>query len=69
MRTVISLSILLLLASCDQTFPRKDPRQQFLAEMLQADADFAAMAAEKGYRKAFLHYMEDEAVLDRKSVV
>jgi ketosteroid isomerase-like protein len=65
MRIVISLSILLLLASCDQTFPRKDPRQQYLAEMMQADADFAAMAAEKGYRKAFLQYMEDEAVLLR----
>jgi hypothetical protein len=54
MRIVILTSFLLLLMSCDQTFPRKDPRQQFLAEMMQADADFAAMAAEKGYRKAFL---------------
>ena len=65
MRIVILTSFLLLLMSCDQTFPRKDPRQQFLAEMMQADADFAAMAAEKGYRKAFLQYMEDEAVLLR----
>lgn len=65
MRIAILTSFLLLLMSCDQTFPRKDPRQQFLAEMMQADADFAAMAAEKGYRKAFLQYMEDEAVLLR----
>lgn len=65
MRTVILSSFLLMLISCDQTFPRKDPRQQSLAEMMQSDADFAAMAAEKGYRKAFLHYMEDEAVLLR----
>jgi ketosteroid isomerase-like protein len=65
MRIVILTSFLFLLMSCDQTFPRKDPRQQFLAEMMQADADFAAMAAEKGYRKAFLQYMEDEAVLLR----
>lgn len=65
MRTVITISVLWLLASCDQTFPRKDPRQQLLAELMQADADFAAMAAEKGYRKAFLEYMEDEAVLLR----
>jgi ketosteroid isomerase-like protein len=65
MRTVILSSFLLMLVSCDQTFPRKDPRQQALAEMMQADADFAAMAAEKGYRKAFLNYMEDEPVLLR----
>jgi ketosteroid isomerase-like protein len=65
MKNLIAISILVLFASCDQTFPRKDPRQQFLAEMMQADADFAAMAAEKGYRKAFLHFMEDEAVLLR----
>jgi ketosteroid isomerase-like protein len=65
MRQIAVLCCVFLLTSCDWVFPRKDERQQALAEMMQADSEFAGMAAKDGYRKAFLHYMEDEAVLLR----
>lgn len=56
---------LLVLASCQFVFPPKEKRQEALNRLLQTDADFSAMVHDKGYRKAFLEYMENDAVLLR----
>ncbi len=65
MRAAFIASIFLLLVSCDLSFPKKDERLEALNEMQQTDADFADMAREQGYQKAFLAFTEDEAVLLR----
>jgi len=60
-----ALSLLLLSASCQLVSPPKDKSQEALHSLLQADADFSKMVQEKGYRQAFLEYMENDAVLLR----
>ncbi len=60
------LALLLLLGSCGlKDTDGKDVQAEVLDELLQTDADFAEMAREKGYRKAFMDYMDDDAVLLR----
>jgi ketosteroid isomerase-like protein len=56
---------LLMLASCQLVFPPREKRQEALNQLLQTDADFSVMVREKGYRMAFLEFMEDDAVLLR----
>jgi ketosteroid isomerase-like protein len=61
----LSVLAIILISSCELGFPRKDERMEALNEMQQTDVEFAEMAFEKGYRKAFMEYMEDDAVLLR----
>lgn len=65
-RWLLPVVALLLLSACgEQDAARRDGRAEVLDELLQTDADFAEMAREKGYRKAFMEYMDDDAVLLR----
>ena len=65
-RWLLPVVALLLLSACDeQDAARGEGRAAILDELLQTDADFAEMAREKGYRKAFMEYMDDDAVLLR----
>lgn len=59
------MPMLLLSASCQFVSPPKEKSQEALHGLLQADADFSKMVREKGYRQAFLEYMENDAVLLR----
>jgi ketosteroid isomerase-like protein len=59
------LTGLLLLSACNLQFRKNDERIKALSQMQQTDVDFAQLASEQGYRKAFLQYMEDEAILLR----
>lgn len=66
MRWVPSILLLMALCGCGELdFPKKDERAARLDELLQTDADFAEMARDQGYRKAFMEYMDDDAVLLR----
>ena len=56
---------LLFLISCNLSFRKNDARINALNSMQQTDVDFAQMAEDKGFRKAFLEYMDDEAILLR----
>jgi ketosteroid isomerase-like protein len=56
---------LLVLASCQFIFPPRENGPETLNKLLQTDADFSTMVRDKGYRKAFLAYLEDDAVLLR----
>lgn len=56
---------LLVLASCQFFFPPREKRQETLNKLLQTDADFSTMVRDKGYKMAFLEFMEDDAVLLR----
>jgi ketosteroid isomerase-like protein len=59
------LCIVSLLGACDLKFRKNDERIKSLSQMQQTDVDFAQLASEQGYRKAFMQYMEDEAILLR----
>jgi ketosteroid isomerase-like protein len=66
MRLIPSLLLLILLCGCESLdFKKKDDRAAQLDELLQTDADFAETAREQGYRKAFMEFMDDDAVLLR----
>lgn len=65
MRPYLPILTLLACCSCDLDFPREDGRVKALNEMQQTDVEFAEMAVEQGYRKAFMEYMEDDAILLR----
>jgi ketosteroid isomerase-like protein len=54
-----------LLSACNLSFRKNDERIKALSRMQQTDVDFALMASQQGYRKAFLAYMEDDAILLR----
>lgn len=64
-KIIFSFLALTMLVSCDLKFRKNDERIRALGQMQQTDADFAEMASTQGYRKAFLEYMEDEAILLR----
>jgi ketosteroid isomerase-like protein len=57
--------MLFFLFSCDFSFRKNDARIKALNAMQQTDVDFARMAEDDGFRKAFLEYMEEDAVLLR----
>jgi ketosteroid isomerase-like protein len=67
MRLKIGLIFLLLwLTSCEQfRFRKKDERLEALNAMEQTDADFSAFAVRKGYRAAFLEYLDAGGTLLR----
>ncbi|MCB9232749.1 MAG: nuclear transport factor 2 family protein [Bacteroidia bacterium] len=56
--------LILLLAGCD--IPEPDQRERFKAEVMQAEADFAALAARDGVEAAFLHYAAEDGVMMRR---
>ena len=51
--------------SCNLTFRKNDERINALNEMQQTDSDFSNLSREQGFRKAFLEYMEEDAILLR----
>ena len=55
---------LILLAAC-QSSPDESHMEQWKAEVLQTEADFAKMAADSGVSEAFLAYADSGAVLLR----
>jgi ketosteroid isomerase-like protein len=65
MRITLVVFAFFLLFSCDLSFRKHDARIKALNAMQQTDVDFAQMAEEKGFRKAFMEYMEEEAILLR----
>jgi len=65
MRITFLALLMLSLFSCDLAFRKNDDRINALNAMQQTDVDFAQMAEEKGFRKAFMEYMEEEAILLR----
>jgi ketosteroid isomerase-like protein len=59
------LAMAVLLSACNLSFRKNDERIKALSKMQQTDVDFAQMANQQGYRKAFLAYMEEDAILLR----
>ncbi|HYX07965.1 MAG TPA: DUF4440 domain-containing protein [Bacteroidales bacterium] len=62
------LPVYLLFFSCSVNIS-KDPTEIWKNEILEAEQNFAAMAGEKGIRKAFLTYAADSAVLMRNNTL
>lgn len=56
---------LLALFSCNLSFKKDDPRVDALNAIQQTDADFSKLSVEKGFRKAFLEYMDGDGILLR----
>ncbi len=65
MRFIFLALMMFLLFSCDFSFRKNDARIKALNAMQQTDVDFAQMAEDKGFRKAFMEYMEEDAILLR----
>lgn len=65
MRFIFPVLMMVFLSSCDFSFRKNDARIKALNAMQQTDVDFARMAEDSGFRKAFLEYMEEDAVLLR----
>ncbi len=65
MRFIFPVLMMFFLLSCDFSFRMNDARIKALNAMQQTDVDFARMAEDNGFRKAFLEYMEEDAVLLR----
>jgi len=59
------LATIVLAASCNLKFKKNEERIRALNSMQQADVDFSNVSKEKGMRKAFLEYLEDDGVLLR----
>ena len=64
MKLLVVLSLFVFL-SCDLSFRKEDARVKALNEMKQTDVDFANLAKEEGFRKAFLEYMAEDGILLR----
>jgi ketosteroid isomerase-like protein len=58
-------TVILFFSACQFEFRKEDKRVKALNEMQQTDVDFSNFSKEKGIRKAFLEYMEDDGVLLR----
>jgi ketosteroid isomerase-like protein len=65
MRSIFLVLMMSLFFSCDFSFRKNDNRIKALNAMQQTDVDFAQMAEDKGFRKAFMEYMEEDAILLR----
>jgi len=63
MRFLIYLSLLILLISCKT----KSSDKNYENEILNVEAEFAKMVLDEGLTKAFLHYADEEAVLNREN--
>jgi ketosteroid isomerase-like protein len=66
MRFFFPFFLLVSMSSCkDLNFRKNDDKINALNAMQQTDVDFSQMAAEKGFRKAFMEFMEEDAILLR----
>jgi ketosteroid isomerase-like protein len=68
MKTKMKLQVLavLLLFSCSAD-PAKDSVEKWKQEIIEAEQNFALMAAEEGISKAFMAYAAEDAVLMRNN--
>jgi ketosteroid isomerase-like protein len=57
--------VIISLFSCNLSFKKEDKRVEALNSMQQTDADFSQLSVEKGFRKAFLEYMDEDGILLR----
>lgn len=64
MRLFVLLTMLFF-TSCQLRFKKNEDRIRALNSMQQTDVDFSNTSREKGMRKAFLEYLEDDGVLLR----
>ncbi len=60
---------MLIISSCKNKKKIEDPTIQLKVEMLETDRAFSAMSKEKGLRKAFINFIDNEAVLLRPNSV
>jgi ketosteroid isomerase-like protein len=66
MRPIPVLAILFLLVSCQElSFRKKDDRVEALNAMQQTDADFSEYSRQKGFKAAFLEYIDEDGTLLR----
>jgi len=65
MRWILISFLVIVLASCKFRFNKNEERIRALNSMQQTDVDFSNACKEKGVRKAFLEYLEDDGVLLR----
>jgi ketosteroid isomerase-like protein len=66
MRTLSILTVILVLTSCqDLAFRKKDDRVDALNSMQQTDADFSETSKKKGFKAAFLEYIDEDGALLR----
>ncbi|MDX2045277.1 MAG: DUF4440 domain-containing protein [Chitinophagaceae bacterium] len=67
MKKFLPLLLLPLLFSCKYfNFKKDDARIKALNEMQQTDVDFSNLSKQKGFRKAFTEYIDDDGVLLRR---
>ena len=64
-QVAVAVTILFLAVSCKMSFRKDDDRVKALNDMQQTDADFARLARDKGFRTAFLEYIEPDGMLLR----
>jgi ketosteroid isomerase-like protein len=64
-QVTVWLAMVVLCSACSLSFRKDDERIKALSRMQQTDVDFAQMASQEGYRKAFLAFMEEDAILLR----
>lgn len=66
MRTLALLCVVLVLGSCQElAFRKKDERVDALNTMQQTDADFSETSRKKGFKAAFLEYIDEDGALLR----
>ena len=65
MRWIVISLLVIVSASCKFRFKKNEERIRALNSMQQTDVDFSNTCKEKGVRKAFLEYLEDDGVLLR----
>lgn len=62
---IVAAIISMGITACDQLNLNTETKGISTAELIQVDREFSSMSQRVGMRKAFLHYMADEAVLLR----
>ena len=66
MRILSILTVILICISCqDLSFRKKDERVDALNSMQQTDADFSETSKKKGFKAAFLEYIDEDGALLR----
>ena len=66
MRILSILAVILVLSACQEfSFRKKDERIDALNAMQQTDADFSETSRRKGFKAAFLEYIDEDGALLR----